>query len=539
MKRITFLQWACLLLAFCGFSLQTQAQFVLASTPDNSASGPGTATNVVHTGTAEVEIPLGGTPFQVNCWDGASPSWSWDLGGFTGTQPIAGTGFGTVSDPDIVADPTAAPGSERVLIVYILNGRVFFEVHQRFGFAFANIVPPTMINGGATPCSFPNVDVSRLGNVAFTYTQNGTVFGRGYNLPALALSPALVPISGCSGSTNNDRSDVAIFEPSITPGDWVNFVYVATYGTSSARLCLQRIPFATLFGGGAPSCVFGNFHFLDGVSLSTEQFGIPRIACPTQFISFFDPKDLSIVCLKYVNSTATYFVENYTHQAMSWGVDNFNQNTINNAPFNISNCGNKYAAISYVGRFIIPVWIHEDCNGLIPGSGGNLDVVARQLNTNGNPWFFGTYSVVNTNVAGGQYWPSVAGRFSSAYDGFYCFYDQPTQDVLYKSSYFYNQSLKLHEEEEVAEEAAEFGVFPNPITENANITFSIGENEVGQEIAVFDVSGKQVARYNISNRGEGNHTIAWEENGQRLPAGLYIVHLVTDQRSETLKVNKQ
>ena len=519
-------------------ALPSQAQIAFPGTPDQYVTPFGSAPNVGRTNTAEVEIPAGsGNALQVMAWDGANPSFGWDYGGIVGTAPILGTGLGTVRNPDIVADPSAIPGDERVLIIYHVNfSEVYFEVHSWTGATFVPTVGPTLISGANSSVSHPNVDIYFDGRTVMTWSELGVVYAQGYILPALALSPNVFKPSACFTATC-DRSDVAAFKPIAAPGNRSNFIFVANFGAVE-ELIVQRATWGQVWSGAAPTCAFGWTNSLDAVNLANEQFGIPRIACPNRlFPGLYVAEDASAVCLKYDNFSAAYRIFNYTHHAGTWGLNNFNPNIINTVPNDISPCGNKYPAISYVGEFIISTWTYDDCLGLI---NGDLDVLARQMVFDGT-LVYPDYSLVNQNVNGDQLYSAIDGKFSTTQDAFYCWADAPVASIGYKFSFFVNLNLRLAATDEltdqVTEETTEFLAYPNPMADHTTLQFTLLEGENVEQLEVFTLSGQVADRLPITGAVEGVNLIEWQSSD--LPAGVYLVRLVTNQRTESFRLTKQ
>ena len=522
-------------------AIPTTAQVINPSTPDFNIAAPGDAPFVSTVNTAEVEIPAGGggAPLQVMVWGGGNPAFGWDYAGTTGTAPIAGSGIGNISQIDIVTDPSANPGDERVLIIYETNfSEVYFEVHSWTGATFTLTAGPTLLSGSSSSVSHPNVDIYFNGRAVMTWSENGVVYAQGYVLPALNLSPNVFKPSACI-TADCDRSDVASFRPNGAPGNRTNFIFVANYG-SFEELIIQRASWNQVWNGVSPVCAFGWTNVIDAVTLSAEQFGVPRIACPNRlFPGLYVREDLSAVCLKYDNSTAFYTINNYTHHALSFGLNVFNTQPINTNPFDLSPCGNKYPTVSYAGEFIISTWTFDDCMGLI---NGDLDIVARQLNFDGNP-VFNDYSLVNQNVFGQQLYSANDGKFSTTQDCFYAWSDGTNQSIDYKFSFFTNQSLRKStssealETEPTALEALEFSVFPNPVADNAVFSIDLADNEIAESLEVYSLSGQLVDRVALTETGVGNNQVEWQ--AAELPTGVYVVRLITNQRSESLRFTRQ
>ncbi len=525
----------------CWHTLPNHAQFISATTPDQSIAGAGTAPSVTRTNISHVELPLGGTPLTVMVWDGPSAKFGWDYGGTTGFAPIGVGAVGTPYRADIVTNPNATAGTEKVLIVYQTGfNRMYYEVHQWVAGTFVNVVPATLIAGGTgSSVDHSNVDVFANGRAVLTWSEDGSVYGKGFNFASNTLSASTFNASACSGSTNCGRGDVAVFRPT-TGGNRVNFVFVANYG-STERLFVQRATFSQVWSGAAATCSGGWTNVLDNVNLADQQFGIPRIACPNQFIGFMDLLDASVVCLKQTTSPFSYDIVNYTHHRMAYGPNVFVPHSLNTSPEDISKCFNKYPSVSYVGRFIIATWTHRECTGATGLEG--FDIVARQMNVDGVPWsLFGTYSIVNQGIAGTQSNSGIDGKFSLDYIGHYVWADKSSLGVEYKRSYFYNQSLREATIQETAEasnaEIVGLQAFPNPITDEVVFTFELNQGEQANGLEIYDLTGRLMDQVSLTGLTANTNRIDWQVPGD-LPAGVYLVNLLTDQRLSTVRITRQ
>jgi len=77
------------------------------------------------------------------------------------------------------------------------------------------------------------------------------------------------------------------------------------------------------------------------------------------------------------------------------------------------------------------------------------------------------------------------------------------------------------------------GVTPNPARHELRVSFSLRDSK-SATLALFDVSGRQLAMRRVDEMGPGWHTL--EVGGSRiLPAGLYVIRLTQDGRSLTTR----
>ena len=77
------------------------------------------------------------------------------------------------------------------------------------------------------------------------------------------------------------------------------------------------------------------------------------------------------------------------------------------------------------------------------------------------------------------------------------------------------------------------GVTPNPAQHELRVSFSLRDSKPAT-LALFDVSGRQLASRRVEGMGAGSHTVTL--GGQsNLPAGLYVIRLTQDGRSLTTR----
>ena len=76
------------------------------------------------------------------------------------------------------------------------------------------------------------------------------------------------------------------------------------------------------------------------------------------------------------------------------------------------------------------------------------------------------------------------------------------------------------------------GITPNPVQDELRVRFSLG-NSRAASLALFDVSGRQLAARRVEGMGVGWHTVTLGEQSS-LP-GLYLIRLTQDGRSLTTR----
>ena len=76
-------------------------------------------------------------------------------------------------------------------------------------------------------------------------------------------------------------------------------------------------------------------------------------------------------------------------------------------------------------------------------------------------------------------------------------------------------------------------LYPNPFNKSLTIDFSLeGQSKI--ELAVFDITGREVEHHSLGNYSSGSHTISW--SGKHYSAGVYFIQLISEQIVQTRKV---
>ena len=76
-------------------------------------------------------------------------------------------------------------------------------------------------------------------------------------------------------------------------------------------------------------------------------------------------------------------------------------------------------------------------------------------------------------------------------------------------------------------------VYPNPVGDEANITYSLNEN-TNVQFRMLDINGREVSAFNCGRQGKGVHSqIVDVRNLQR---GMYVIQMITDNSTKTAKI---
>ena len=87
-------------------------------------------------------------------------------------------------------------------------------------------------------------------------------------------------------------------------------------------------------------------------------------------------------------------------------------------------------------------------------------------------------------------------------------------------------------------EALAFSQAPNPTHDGGTLRFRLPEDR-RVDLALFDVSGRQVARLASGVMSEGEHTVSWsrrDAHGRRVGAGIYLARLKSGNEERTLRI---
>jgi hypothetical protein len=82
----------------------------------------------------------------------------------------------------------------------------------------------------------------------------------------------------------------------------------------------------------------------------------------------------------------------------------------------------------------------------------------------------------------------------------------------------------------------EFGqAYPNPFTDETNISFSLSE-EMNISIDVYNMSGQKVTTLGNSNYTAGTHILKWNARADGASEGIYFFRMLTENEVITRKV---
>ena len=75
--------------------------------------------------------------------------------------------------------------------------------------------------------------------------------------------------------------------------------------------------------------------------------------------------------------------------------------------------------------------------------------------------------------------------------------------------------------------------YPNPFNPSTNIDYSIS-NAGNVQIAIYDITGRQIEIVRNEYQSEGSHSIAW--NAINSPSGIYYIQIKAENDINTQKV---
>ena len=104
---------------------------------------------------------------------------------------------------------------------------------------------------------------------------------------------------------------------------------------------------------------------------------------------------------------------------------------------------------------------------------------------------------------------------------------------LYKCDTYKVNNSEINVEENIAANTVEMSIYPNPIVNDATISFSIEESaQVSYQI--YDLSGRMMMNKVLGNFGQGSHKANF--NVENLTAGTYIIRVQAGEKTETAKI---
>ncbi len=109
-----------------------------------------------------------------------------------------------------------------------------------------------------------------------------------------------------------------------------------------------------------------------------------------------------------------------------------------------------------------------------------------------------------------------------------------TPDIFYKRG----ENETTIEEIEQRQEAdiPKLSVFPNPFCSETKIVFSFSRENEKTQVDIFDVLGRNVKTFDVAGAAGSIYWHGTDNNGNRLPAGVYFVRVGSAKTSQTLPV---
>jgi len=81
---------------------------------------------------------------------------------------------------------------------------------------------------------------------------------------------------------------------------------------------------------------------------------------------------------------------------------------------------------------------------------------------------------------------------------------------------------------------------PNPFNQSTTISYEIGgSSSVTVSLKVYDIRGREIATLVAGKREPGIYNVFWNgenKNGEKVPSGVYIYRLRTNDYTETRKM---
>ncbi|MCA6363881.1 MAG: T9SS type A sorting domain-containing protein [Bacteroidetes bacterium] len=469
--------------------------------------------------------------------DGSSPYLYWVKDTFSNgfLLPLANnTVINTQSqkgDPDVVISANGV----RAMAVFVAediqqNTRLYAQRYQRPNVTstfWSYLGTPILITSGdaSNPISCPNMDAGSSGRAVIVFQRADTIYCTTINIATGALSPA-APFAesiGFGAFAGYREPDVAIFS---APMAGTETVFITCTGTNYATE--EILVHETTLNNLAAANTGGNtFTGLDNGLWGEFQY--PRIAVHWT--------------TSLVNANQLWTVTYHKKDQITGANDILavvNHYGVISAPVYVNNVNpqdrltvNQTPCVAYSGKYIVICWAFADAQGTYGLD--NLDILVRKYNLDGvveTAWQ-NSYSLVNSDIAGGQYSPSVTDcRIGDAQNGDtrFCWYqhDETAPNTLaFRKSNFTRTNLRQTDANDSAKTAV-LRIYPQPASD---VIYFQSAPSPEAAFAFYNSSGMLVRIETVTGNDSGIYQICTAD----LPAGIYIAEMRTALAREKIK----
>ena len=556
-------------------------------------------TGVLHTGT-DVARDDKSNRVQAMVWDntdgGGSVYFSWAVNNTLAIAkkilitPPSGT---TLSDPDVVMAPVGS--TLYADVVYLATdasgkARTYWDVYvwNSTTRVFARKSGFTPVPLGATVRSHvsPNIDANKSGtasivwdeyasetvtysvtspsiNPAYVFTQPGLAFGDVYVLP---VNIDGTPATAC-GSYRGVVISVDPTDPVAPPLLFNRYLNPDVAVGPTGITSVAYIHNSNDISGNNTSSLEVKQVTFDGCNINLQVDkkawvgsggGTPRIAA-TSNSAAIKVKDIEIVldwsstpCEEGFGPRSYQAIYNYGKNDNAFRKDP----TVVSMPVvvGVNSLPATQPVVSYYSgtaqdQYIV-AWTGYNYD-VAGGTGLLNDVWARSL-TNGT-LIYPYYSRVNLGPdedptippAGNQQVPSVAARYSLVpLSSVHLFADDAQSLVFYKNVTVAAGDKSLARVaggtktgDTTTDPAQPLEAFPNPSSAAVDFNLHLREGEVVQQLTVVDLMGRVLDKIAVPASKSTEQKLTWQPK-QAVPAGSYVVKLVTNQRTENITLNR-
>ena len=87
------------------------------------------------------------------------------------------------------------------------------------------------------------------------------------------------------------------------------------------------------------------------------------------------------------------------------------------------------------------------------------------------------------------------------------------------------------------DEKINFNIYPNPFNNVTQISFITNLNKI-KELIIYDALGATIRNFSIKSNSNTKNSTFWDgknEKGNVMPAGIYFIHLIDDNRTVSIK----
>lgn len=518
---------------------QITAQMYQPSSPDLYINGSN-SNKIEHTGSDYWVNTTNTRAMHIMAGDGSTPYLYWvkDTFSYGFLLPLANNATinaqSQKGDPDVVVSANGV----RAMAVFVAediqqNTRLYVQRYQRPNVTstfWSYLGTPVLITSGdaSNPISCPNIDAGGSGRAAIVFQRGDTIYCATINIATAALAPAapFAVSTGFGGFAGYRHPDVAVYT---APSAGTESVFITCTGTDYVNE--EILVHETTMNSLAVANTGGVTHTGLDNGLWGE-FQYPRIAAHWTTTQ--------------PNANQLWAVVYHKKELVLGGNDILavvNHYGVISAPIYVNNVNpqdrlavNQTPCVAYSGKYIVICWTYADVSGTYGLD--NLDILVRKYNIDGlvDLAWQSSYSLVNSDIANGQYSPSVTDcRIGNAQNGDtrFCWYQHEETAInrlAFRKSNFARTNLRQADRNEFTQ-AGTLHVYPQPA---ADVVFISSAALAAPEatISFYNCNGQLLHTATANPNSSGVYQISTAD----LPAGVYIAEMTSALVNEKTKL---